>query len=191
MVCGLGVPVGADAVEHREVDDPDVAVRALADRGRTDGRAQQAQHLAGGAVLVGDGQDEVAGAGCGRRQYPGGLGLREVTGQWAVEAGGIGDPEPGQAGGARLLGLLGQLIEPLAWVGSAFGHDDGLDRRRAEGLDVGGGEGRGQVDQLHAEAQVGLVGAVAVEGVGPRHALDRRRPLAGGRLGRVEHGLGD
>ena len=28
-------------------------------------------------------------------------------------------------------------------------------------------------------------------GVGPRHALDRRGPLTGGGLGRIEHGLGD
>ena len=32
-----------------------------------------------------------------------------------------------------------------------------------------------QVDELHAEAQVGLVGAEAVHGLVPRHALDARR----------------
>ena len=37
---------------------------------------------------------------------------------------------------------------------------------------------------------VGLVGAVAVEGLGPRHAGHRTGPLAGDRLGGVEHGLG-
>ena len=52
------------------------------------------------------------------------------------------------------------------------------------------GEHVGQLDELHAEAQVGLVDAVAVHRLVPRDALDRRRPLAGDRLGGVEHRLG-
>ena len=49
----------------------------------------------------------------------------------------------------------------------------------------------GQVDELEAEAEVGLVRAVAVAGLGPRHALNRRRALPRRRLGGVEHGGGD
>ncbi len=49
----------------------------------------------------------------------------------------------------------------------------------------------GEVDELHAEAEVGLVGAEAVPGLGPRDALDRRGPLPRGGLGRIEDGFGD
>ena len=49
----------------------------------------------------------------------------------------------------------------------------------------------GEIDQLHAEAEVGLVGAEAVPGLGPRDALDRRGPLPRGGLGGIEDGLGD
>ena len=47
------------------------------------------------------------------------------------------------------------------------------------------------LDQLEAEAQVGLVAAVAVHRLVPGDGGDRRRALAGDGLGGVEHGLGD
>ena len=121
--------------------------------------------------------------------------LGEVAGQGPVERGAVlaaDDPEPGQPGGAGPLGLLGQLVEARAREVGAVGDHDRLDGRRREGLAPRCRSNTvGQVDQLHAEAQVGLVGAEAVAGVGPRHALDRRRPLPRGRLGGIEHGLGD
>ena len=99
-------------------------------------------------------------------------------------------PEPGQALGPQRLGPVGEGVEPgPAERGAALDHD-GLHARGAEGLDLGALEHRGQVDQLHAEAQVGLVGAVPVDGLGPGHARDVGRALAGDRLGGVEHGLG-
>ena len=65
-----------------------------------------------------------------------------------------------------------------------------LHRLRArERLEVGRLEDLGEVDELHAEARVGLVGAVALHRVEPRHARDR--PPAprhrAHRVGRREH----
>ena len=62
---------------------------------------------------------------------------------------------------------------------------------RRERLELGGREDVGQLDQLHAEAEVGLVGAEAVHRLVPGDAGDLARALAGDRLGGVEHRLGD
>ena len=45
----------------------------------------------------------------------------------------------------------------------------------------------GEVDDLHAEAQVRFVGAVGVERLVPGHADDWRRHVAGGLSRRIEH----
>ena len=67
-----------------------------------------------------------------------------------------------------------------------------LDRaRRGERVELGAREHLGELDQLHAEAEVGLVGAVAIHGLVPGDLRDRARSLAGHPLGGVEHRLGD
>ena len=63
--------------------------------------------------------------------------------------------------------------------------------RPGERLEPALGEHLGQLDQLHGEAQIGLVHAVAVHGLVPRHARDLGRPLPRDRLGGVEHRLAD
>ena len=85
------------------------------------------------------------------------------------------DLEPGQALGPERLGPVGQGVEPRPGASTprpprtmAFTHG------AAKARNLGAGEHGGQVDQLHAEADVGLVGAVAVHGLGPRHRGDRR-----------------
>ena len=62
VVGGLGVPVVVAADEHREVDDPHVAVRALVHRRAAEVVAQRAEHLAGRVPLVGHEQQQVAGS---------------------------------------------------------------------------------------------------------------------------------
>ncbi len=58
-------------------------------------------------------------------------------------------------------------------------------------MNSGGGEHLGELDQLHAEAQVGLVDAVAVHGLVPGDLRDLAGSLAEHRLGGVEHRLRD
>ena len=60
-----------------------------------------------------------------------------------------------------------------------------------ERLELGAREDRRELDELHPEAQVGLVDAVAVHRFVPGDALDHGRPLAEDGLGRVEHRLAD
>ncbi len=88
--------------------------------------------------------------------------------------------------------MVGELVELVAAeLAGLAGHVDSLDRRcRGERLELGPGERVGEVDQLHAEAHVGLVDTEAVHRLVPRHPFDRR-PLARDRFVRREHGLGD
>ena len=178
MVRRLRHAVGA-GLEHREVDDPDVAVRAFAHRGRAERGAQRAEHLAGGLVPVRDGEDEVARLGARRREDAHRLLVGEVARQRAIERHrAVGDPEPGEPGRPGPLRLLGQLVEARARKVRTRLDAQGLDGRRREGPHLGLRKHVGQVDELHAEAQVGLVGAEAVAG---RRPTSRARSVAGAR----------
>src|SRR5918994_1059809 len=103
------------------------------------------------------------------------------------------DPHPHEALGAPALRLVGQLVEPPAGELGPARHPDALDARRLERLEPGRGEHRRQLDQLHPEAGVGLVGAVALGRLLPGHAAERRRVDvdAGDRLRAGAHGLVD
>ena len=105
----------------------------------------------------------------------------------------LGDLEPDEALRPELLGPVGQAVELVAPVVlRAARHPEPLDGAgTGEGLELGGGEHVGELHELHAEAQVGLVDAEAVHGLVPRDAGDGRRPLAGGGLGGVEHRFAD
>ena len=141
-------------------------------------RAQRAEHAACRGVLVGDGEDEVARLGARRRHDAVALGRGEMARQRPVEVRprlAVDDPEPGQARGARApwparsarRGASAATIRRRE-------RSSALTSGRRERLDLGALEHGREVDQLHPEAQVGLVRAVAVERIGPRHALDRR-----------------
>ncbi len=60
-----------------------------------------------------------------------------------------------------------------------------------EGVEAGRGEQVGELDELHPEAGVGLVGPEALLGVEPREARDVGHGLAGDGLHRRRHGHGD
>jgi hypothetical protein len=96
-----------------------------------------------------------------------------------------------ESGGPELLGPLDERVA----LGSAHprlaAHADGLDHLGLERLELRRLEHLADVDQLHAEAQVGLVGAVALHRLVPRHALDGRSRLAGHGLGRGGDGPAD
>ncbi len=77
-------------------------------------------------------------------------------------------------------------------VAPRSGDADSLDRSgTGERLELGAREDRRELDEQHLEPEIGLVDAIAIEGLVPRHLVDRRRPLAHDRLGRVEHRLVD
>ena len=152
------------------------------------------EHRARQPVLVGHHQDQVTGSGAGDLQEGRALRLGEEPVEWRVERSGspvVPDHlEPRQPLGAQLPGPVGEAVQPgPGELGPAL-EDDRLHAGRPERLHPGPLEHRGQIDQLHAEADVRLVRAVAVDGLGPRHARDVVGPDTGDHLGGVEHRLG-
>ena len=101
-------------------------------------------------------------------------------------------PRPDEPGGAELLRLVDQVVEVLARIARAVRHDEPahfaarLDRV-AEDREGRFGERRRQVLQLHAGAQVGLVGSEARDRVGIRHPRKRRRRLASDKRHETAH----
>ena len=120
------------------------------------------------------------------------LGLREELGDRAVERAALPHPHPDEPLGAQRLGAVGEAVELVAAVvGRRARHPQALDRpRRRERLELRRREHLGELDELHAEAQVGLVDAVPVHRLVPRDLRDLAGPLAQHRLRRVEHRLG-
>ena len=78
-----------------------------------------------------------------------------------------------------------------AALGPDAPHHAALGHRLAEHAELGGAGDVADVDDLHAEAQVGLVAAVARHGVGVGEARERQRQLDAERLleGGGEHAL--
>src|SRR5688572_15625306 len=81
------------------------------------------------------------------------------------------DDRPRQTLGASPAGVLVPVVEvptgELAAARQADPQDSpASDEGVAENADLGVGEDLGEVDQLHAEAQVGAVGAEATQGLG-------------------------
>jgi len=194
MVGGHRVPVAVDPLEEGEVHDPGEAERTLAHRAAPEDDPKPPEHGAHRPVLVCHHQDQVTGDRPGGRHQADHIVVGEEASQRAVETGPslAGDrPEPRQALRPELLCLVGQLVEARSGRATAAFDDDPLHTRGGERPDLGPGEGLGQVDELHAETEIGLVGAEPVHCVRPRQPLDLRRSGARGTLRRVEDSFGD
>ena len=129
-------------------------------------------------------EDTVAGLAHRRepRPDPGRLGRRDVlaTGPPSSPS---SDGDVGQAPGAAAWPTPARRRTGGAgWRGTA-GHDDGADVVGLEHPGRGVGEERRSLDELVAEAEVGLVGAVAAHGVGVGHPRDGRHLDADQRQG--------
>jgi len=81
MVGRLKVAVLVDTFEQRELRDPDVLMRSLADRGRAECRTDRAQDVTGVGVLVGHAKDDVTDFGVVDGRDGRTLGLVEELGQ--------------------------------------------------------------------------------------------------------------
>ena len=118
------------------------------------------------------------GVGADRGGQPGPLGLGEVLGDRAAELAVLADQDVGQALGAALLGPVLPGVERPARLRRR--RPASRRRRRTAAWNTRNGVSAKysvQLDQLQAEAQVGLVGAVAGHRLGVGHPRDRRREL--------------
>ncbi len=102
------------------------------------------------------------------------LRVGDVLGDRTAELAGLVDHDVREALGAALLGPLLPGVERTARLRAATGHDDGTDVRRLEHAEGRVGEEVGDLGDLEAEAQVGLVRAVPGHRVGVRDARERR-----------------
>ncbi len=93
-----------------------------------------------------------------------------------------GDEGVGQPAGAARLGPVLPGVELAAGLRRAAWHDDRADVGCLEDAELGAGEVAGQVGELDAEAQVGLVRAEPRHRVGVGHPGQRQRDLVAGDL---------
>jgi len=148
-------------------------------------QAQRAQHGVGHLGLVGSEEQQVAGLDVhGFLQLGVNVVLEELddgalAGQLRV---GVGVGDPGHALRAVLGGEVAQLLHVAAApVAGALAVDGLHDAARLDGLgehaEAAAAHDLGQVDELHAEADVRAVAAETLHGLGVLHALQREGML--------------
>ena len=186
---------------HREAVDP--AVREDVGVGQAEALAElgpQAPEDVGDDVRrVRDDEEEVALRRPGQLGHgPGPLLAEELDGRSVDPVG--SDREVDEAAGAETLRRLGQLVDLAAARRAQAGHDDGLDpppggerlvedAEARDGAPVRATKGRREVDELHAEPEVGLVGAEALERLLVGEAREGNvleRPIGGDGAGDVD-----
>ena len=171
-------------LNEREVHDPEEVIRVLRDQVElaTQLQTQRTEHRERDAVLVGDDEDHVALLGAEDGEDALEVALAE---ELAERAGGLilRPADVGETLGADALDILGELVDLLAGEGcGGVLRDDGAHRaavfdRAFKDDEVDILHGVAQVDQRHAEAHVGLVGAVGVHRGLIGHALKGRGQL--------------
>ena len=184
---GDGPALLVEPLEEGEVHHPDVVEAALVDGRAAQVQPQLPQHPVHHAPLPRHQQQEVARLGRHGADEAGLLLVGEELGNRRIERAALADAHPHEPRRPELLGPIGEAVKLGPARLPPAGHADALDARGLEGAELGSRQHVGHVDQLHAEADVGLVGAVALVGLLPGDPGDLRRALAGRRLGRVQH----
>ena len=177
----LAVGVGG-RLEQRRVDHPAERPGVLVDQAAAPADLQRGPHRAAPAPLLaraGGEEDRVAGLGADVRRPARPARSSErflATGPPSVAV--LADQHVRQPAGAALLGPVLPGVELLARLRRAAGLHDRADVRRLEHPERGVGEERrcSSISSM-AEAQVGLVRAVAVHRVGVGDPRDRRGDL--------------
>ena len=171
-------------MEQREVDDPQEVVTLALDLERIGHvRTHAAQDLVGEQARASSEHHKVAGLDVHALAQSSHLLVREELDDGAVDRAVLAESNPGQALGAKRGGHAGKLIDLGTCPGTGALGVDGLDDRALlvcgsrKDLELGVGEDVGQVDQVHAIAGIGLVGAIGVHGLPVVHTTQRRRHL--------------
>ena len=138
-----------------------------------------------------DDQEQVARFATERVAQPELLALAQELRHRRVERAVLQHAHPHQARGAELLRAVDELVDLRPRHRALTREPHALHRRRLERAELGGGEHLAQVAELEPEAHVGLVGAVDLHRVVPRHPLDGAGARAGDLLRRVEDRLAD
>ncbi len=158
-----------------EVDHPQAGevLRVAQSEARTHFEAKFAQLLAGAHCFAGQNQHQVARLGIAAFEpaFQLFLGVELAYGALHRAVSFILDPHHSLGAYLRTLYEVGQFVELLACIACASGRHDGTYIRRVvkHGESLALGEVL-QLHECHAEAGVGLVGAIQAHGIGPGHA---------------------
>ena len=171
-------------VEQREVDDPQEVVALALDLERAGHvRTHAAQDLVREQTRAGGKHHKVAGLDVHALAQGCHLLVREELDDGAVDRAVLAEGDPSQALGAKRGSHAGELIDLGTCPGTGALGVNGLDGRALlvcgsrKDLELGVGKDVGQVDQVHAIAGIGLVGAIGVHGIPVVHATQRRGHL--------------
>ena len=165
--------VVVEALEQREVDDPEEVQSTLVHRRAAELEPQRAEHVVDEPSVPPrrPAPDRPASAPSASDNPSCSLSLRNfATGDSSAPC--STHPHPHQPGGAELLGPVDELVDLGPRHRALAREPHALHRRRLEGAELGGGEHLAEVAELHPEAHVGLVGAVDLHRVVPGHPLD-------------------
>ena len=178
-------------MEHRELDDPQER-ETLVDRRLAQLKAERAEDGAGGVAIGGLEEQKVARFSRHRLQHGREFGGGHELGHRTVDFATLLDLEPGQTLGSPVLRQIGELIDAVAGEVGAAGQAQTLHALGLEHAGFGLFEDLRELHELHVEAHVGLVGAVFLHGLLPRHLRNYvHRTRTGNRFSRGEDGLGD
>ena len=169
VVRGDRAAVVVERLEQREVDDPQELQPALVHRRAAELDPQRAEHVVHQPPRPRGDEQQVAGLGAERVDDAELLGLREELEHLALERAALDHAHPHEPAGAELLGPVDQLVDLRPRHPTLARQPDALHRVGLEGAELGGREHLAQVDELEPEAHVGLVGAVALLRLVPRH----------------------
>ncbi len=191
VVGGDRPSVAVDPLEQREVDDPDELETPFRDGRARELEAQLTEHGVDSPPRARDEQQQVARGSAERVDHAELLGLREELRHRRVEPSVLLHSHPHESVGAELLGALGERVEAAAAHRALARHPDALHHFSLEGAELGRFEALAHVEELEAEARVGLVDAEPVHRLLPRHTPERGCTLAPHGRDRALHRLRD
>ena len=175
-------------LEQWGVDDPREGPVAFLDEAELlrDGLAGSAQQRAGGLGIAGGEEDGVARLGANVFGDAVALSIGDVLGHRAAQGAVLGDGDVRQPLGAALLRPLLPGVELTARLGGTALHDHGADVFLLEDAEGRVLEEVSALGDLDVEAQIRLIRAVVLHGVGVGHARDRRGDLVADELPQLD-----
>ena len=161
-------------LEKRGVNDPSKGPVAFLDEVELLGNftAGCTQQRAGRLGIAGGEENSVTGLCANVLGDALALSVGNVLGHWPTQSAVLCDGDVGEALGTALLGPVLPCIELAARLRSTAVHDYGTDVFVLEDAEGGVLEELGALDDLDVEAQIRLIGAVVLHGIGKGHARD-------------------
>ena len=157
VMCGNRVAGIVKRFEQWEVDNPKELQATFGNGRAAKFKTKEAEHMANLGAIVGDQKKQIArlcSGGCNQPgEFVGGKELRDGR----IEFAAVLDAHPHEALCAPALCLVGEFVElGASELGSPVDHD-AFHTIGLEGVELGSGKVRCELDEFHAEADIGLI----------------------------------